>query len=118
MLDSLKDIAIALTLAGVCAIGAWILRSRKQQILMTATDLIQKVENAVRGSGMGEDKKAKVVAQLEVMGVRVTSWLDRQIDKIVAYLNEKSAWFTDDAADMAEETIDEYTLTVNSNDSE
>ncbi len=118
MLDSLKDIAIALTLAGLCALTAWMLRTRKQQILATVTELIQEAENAVQGSGLGADKKAKVIAQLEAMGIRVTSWLDRQIDKIVARLNEKSAWLANDAADMTADAVNEFTETGNGDDGE
>jgi len=109
MLEVLKDIALALILAGVCAIGAYILKTRKQQILTITADLVQKVESAVQGSGLGAEKKAKVVAQLEAMGITVNSWLSGQIDSIVKYLNAKSAWFGDSAADKAKDAIETVT---------
>jgi len=109
MLEVLKDIALALILAGVCAIGAYVLRTRKQQIRAIVTDLIQKVENTVQGSGLGAEKKAKVVAQLTAMGITVDSLLSKQIDDIVAYLNTKSGWFADSAADQAKDAIETVT---------
>lgn len=97
MLDILKDIIIALILAGVCAIGAWLLKTRKQQILAIVTDLIQKAEQALQGSGLGAEKKAMVIAQLEAMGIKVTAWIDTEIDAIVFWLNMKGAWYAGEA---------------------
>lgn len=112
MSEVIKDILTALIFAGVCAIGAYILKMRKQEILSIVTDLIQKAETAVTGSGMGAEKKAKVVAQLEAMGIKVNTWLSAQIDLIVKYLNEKSGWFADEATDAAEEAINTVTESV------
>ena len=106
MWDVIKEILTALIFAGVCAIGAYILKLRKQELLATVTDLIQKAENAITGSGMGAEKKAKVIAQLEAMGIKVNSWLSAEIDIIVKYLNEKSGWFADEATNTAEAAID------------
>lgn len=105
MTEAIKEILTALIFAGVCAIVAYVLKIRKQQILAIITDLIQKAENAITGSGMGAEKKAKVIAQLEAMGIKVNTWLSAQIDLIVKYLNEKSGWFADEATDAAEEAI-------------
>jgi len=107
MFDILKNIAIALILAGVCAIGAYILKNRKQQILAIVTNLIQEAENTVQGSGLGTEKKAKVIAQLEAMGITVNDWLDKEIDAIVKYLNDKSGWFVDEASSDAKDVISE-----------
>lgn len=109
MLETLKDIALALILAGTCAIGAYVMKSYKQKILETVTDLVQKAEDAIQGSGMGTEKKAKVVAQLEAMGIKVTSWVNAAIDSVVAYLNEKSGWFADSATDTAKEAVQTVT---------
>jgi len=105
MIELLKDAGIALTLAGVCAIGAWLLKNRKQQILAITADLIQKAEQAVQGSGLGAEKKALVISQLEAMGIRVTAWLDAEIDGIVAWLNEKGAWYAGKAKSAAENAV-------------
>ena len=109
MTEVIKEILTALIFAGVCAIGAYVLKLRKQQILATVTDLIQKAESAITGSGMGAEKKAKVIAQLEAMGIKANTWLSAQIDLIVKYLNEKSGWFADEATDAAEAAIDTAT---------
>lgn len=97
MLEILKDVLISLIFAGVCAIGAWLLRTRKQQIISILADLIQQAERAVQGTGLGAEKKAMVIAQLEAMGIKVTAWMSTQIDNIVAQLNERSAWFVSEA---------------------
>ena len=112
MSEVIKDILTALIFAGVCAIGAYILKMRKQEMLSIVADLIQKAESAVTGSGMGAKKKAKVIAQLEAMGIKVNTWLSAQIDLIVKYLNEKSGWFADEATDAAEEAINTVTESV------
>ena len=101
MAEYIQSIVQALVLAGVCAIAAYLLRARKQQIVATVTRLIQEAEEAVQGSGLGEEKKAKVIAQLQAMGITVTDSLSALIDRIVAYLNEKSGWFIREAEDAA-----------------
>lgn len=106
MVEILKDVAIALILAGIFAISAWLLKTRKQQILAIMADLIQKAEEAVRGSGLGQEKKALVISQLEAMGIRVTDRLDAEIDNIVAWLNEKGAWYIGHAKTTAESAAD------------
>ena len=99
MLEVIKDLALLLILAGVCVIGAYILKAKKQEIRKIATDLIQKAEIAITGSGMGAEKKAKVIAQLQAMGIKVDAWLDTEIDTIVAYLNAKAGWLVGEAID-------------------
>ena len=77
---------------GVAALGCFILailiKGNRQAVLQLATDLINKAESTIQGSGMGADKKALVIAA----GIKVTSWLDHQIDVIVATLNKTGAW--------------------------
>ena len=48
---------------------------------------------------MGAEKKAKVIAQLQAMGIKVDAWLDTEIDTIVAYLNAKAGWLVGEAID-------------------
>ncbi len=117
MLETLKDIAIALILAGVCAIFAWLLKTRKQQLLATVTSLVREAEQAIQGSGLGAEKKEKVIAQLEAMGITVNGWLSTQIDNIVKYLNDKSGWFADSAGDTAREALKEAAETATGGDS-
>jgi hypothetical protein len=100
-METLKDIAAALILAGVCAIGAWLLRARRQAVLALTAELIQKAEQAISGSGLGAEKKALVIAQLEAAGVKANAWLDGEIDSIVAWLNRKSAWYANCAVGAA-----------------
>ena len=99
MLEVIKDLVLLLILAGVCVIGAYILKAKKQEIRKIAKDLIQKAEVTITGSGMGAEKKAKVIAQLQAMGIKVDTWLDTEIDAIVAYLNAKAGWLVGEAID-------------------
>ena len=88
-----------LVLAGICAILATALTARKQAILALVQDLVQRAEKAVDGSSMGAEKKKLVIAQLEAAGVRMTAWLSKAIDSIVAELNKKDAWYAHLAAE-------------------
>lgn len=75
-----------------CFILAVLLKGNRQAVLQYATDLINRAETAIQGSGMGADKKALVIAQLQAAGIKVSSWLDHEIDVIVATLNKSGAW--------------------------
>jgi len=98
MKEQILEIIAWLVLAGVCAILATILSARKQAILALVADLVQRAEKAVDGSGMGDEKKKLVIAQLEAAGVRMTAWLSKAIDDIVVELNKKDAWYAHLAA--------------------
>jgi hypothetical protein len=100
MKEFITDFLIALILAGVCGIGSYMLKTRKAEILGIVHDLIQKAEEKIQGSGMGAEKKALVVTQLEAMGIKLTAWLDAEIDTIVKELNEKEAWYCDHAKNV------------------
>lgn len=76
----------------LCFVFAICVKSNRQAVLRFASELIQKAEQAIQGSGMGADKKALVIAQLQAAGIHVGAWLDKQIDVIVASLNSTGAW--------------------------
>ena len=71
---------------------ATLLRNHKASVLQYTAQLIQSVEQAIQGSGMGAAKKALVIAQLRAAGIQVNSWLSANIDQIVAQLNAHGAW--------------------------
>lgn len=98
MKEQIIEIIAWLVLAGVCAILATVLSARKQAILALVQNLVQRAEKAVDGSGMGDEKKKLVITQLEAAGVRMTAWLSKAIDNIVAELNKKDAWYAHLAA--------------------
>jgi len=98
-MENFKEILLALTFALVCMLLANVLKERKQYILSLVSNLVQKVETSIQGSGMGAEKKRLVIAQLEAMNISVTVWLSKAIDEIVAQLNEKRAWLTENAKD-------------------
>lgn len=76
----------------LCFVLAIVFKTNRQAVLRFASELIQKAEQAIQGSGMGADKKALVIAQLQAAGIHVGAWLDKQIDVIVASLNSTGAW--------------------------
>ena len=98
-MEYIKEILTMLVLAVGCMILAGILKTRKQYILGLVSNLVQKAEKSVQGSNMGAEKKRLVIAQLEAMGITVTAWLSKAIDEVVAALNEKRAWLTENAKD-------------------
>lgn len=91
-MQHIQEIIMTLILAAVCGLAAYLIRENKQRILQLTTELINRAEEAVQGSGMGAEKKQMVIAQLEAAGVRVTAWLSREIDFIVETLNARGAW--------------------------
>lgn len=88
----LHEILVYGIAALACFIFAIIVKNNRQIILQYTAELVQKAETAIQGSGMGADKKALVIAQLQASGIRVNAWLDKQIDVIVATLNSTGAW--------------------------
>lgn len=78
-----------------CLILATLLKDKRDRILQYTAELINRAEDAVQGSGMGEAKKALVIAQLKAAGIRVNEWLDTWIDQTVEQLNTNGAWFAD-----------------------
>lgn len=93
--ENLNDIILYAILIAVIYIVSAVLRSSKAKVLVYITQLVQQAEAAIRGSGMGEEKKALVIAQLGAMGIKATAWVDKAIDTIVATLNDKKAWLID-----------------------
>ena len=88
----LHEILIYGVAALACFILAILVKDNRQHVLQYTAELIQKAETAVQGSGMGHEKKALVIAQLQAAGVHVSAWLDNQIDVIVAALNSTGSW--------------------------
>jgi hypothetical protein len=98
MREQIIEIIAWLVLAGICAVLAIVLKSRKAAILALVADLVQRAEQAVQGSGMGAEKKKVVIAQLEAAGVKMAAWMSTAIDEIVAQLNDRNAWYAHLAA--------------------
>ena len=93
-----------LIVAGVCALIAVTLKTKKQNILALVQGYIKMAEAAVQGSGMGGEKKKLVCAWLEAAGVRVNTGLSAAIDNIVKELNDREAWALDKAKDTTSTT--------------
>lgn len=71
---------------------------------MTSQVCNGRAETAIQGSGVGAEKKWIVIAQLEAMGMEAKVWMSVAIDNIVASLNEKQAWLTENTWDGLPET--------------
>jgi uncharacterized protein YcaQ len=104
-METIQNLILTLIFAVGCGTLAWLVKTNKQRVLAYTEELVQKAENAVQGSGLGEKKKALVIAQLEAAGVSVTSWLSDQIDVIVAALNSKGAWLAEQAQETASNLV-------------
>ena len=84
-----------------CIILALLLRDHKATVLQYAAQLVQSAEQAIQGSGMGAEKKALVLAQLEAAAIRINTWLSVAIDRIVEHLNDTGAWMASQAREHA-----------------
>ena len=80
------------TLALLGLILAALLKGNRSRILQYTAQLINQAEATVQGSGMGDEKKVLVMAQLEAAGIHVNTWLATWIDETVEYLNANGAW--------------------------
>ena len=96
-MNNIMDVIIYGVAALMCVVLAYLVRLNRSEVLRYVQQLVQSAEQAVQGSGMGAAKKALVIAQLEAAGIRVTSWLDSQIDIIVDTLNAHGAWLAGQA---------------------
>lgn len=96
-MDTLKDMITFFIIAAILGLVATWLRSRKKAILKKTETLILWAETQIRGSGMGVEKKALVIAKLKEDGVSVTKWLSKAIDNTVAFLNSTSGWIKESA---------------------
>ena len=86
-MDNFMEIMQFAILALGCFILALLLKTNRGRILQLTTDLINRAEDAVQGSGMGAEKKALVMAQLEAAGVpagliRISCGLESKEDLI------------------------------------
>lgn len=84
-----------------CIVAALLLKYNRSGILRYAAELVNAAEVAIQGSGMGAEKKALVLAQLEAAGIRINTWLSVAIDKMVQHLNESGAWLASQAREHA-----------------
>lgn len=92
MKNEFVDLMLTLLTICVFTLVAFLLSASKQKLRQLISELVQKMEDAVQGSGMGAVKKERVIAQLRTMGVHVTQWVEDTIDAIVAELNKSKAW--------------------------
>ena len=96
-----NDVLIEVLFAIIAAIAvgsfAILLHNNKQRLLEAINSLVQKAEETIEGSKMGEEKKKRVLAQLETMGFKITAHVSELVDIVVAKLNETQSWLTDSA---------------------
>ena len=100
-MESIMKIVELGLLALGCFVAAMLIRYNRSGILRYAAELVNAAEVAIPGSGMGDSKKALVLAQLEAAGIRINTWLSVAIDSIVDHLNESGAWLASQAREHA-----------------
>ena len=100
MLDIIKDLAFYVMAAGLLLIVAYLLKSNKQNMINTILQLIQQAEETIQGSGLGAEKKAAVIEQLQILYKNVPPWVSDKIDELVAILNAKQAFFSEKAKEV------------------
>lgn len=108
-MENIMEIMQFAIFALACFTLALVLKTYRDRILRFTADLINKAEDTVKGSGMGPEKKALVIAQLEAAGIRVTTWLANWIDDTVDFLNNTGGWFatqTKQHANQSEEAAE------------
>jgi hypothetical protein len=67
----------------------------KSTLKNTINTLIQMAEEAIQGSGLGEEKKAWVIKQLESTGIKVTDAVSKLIDELVEVMNKEKTSLID-----------------------
>ena len=96
MLEYIQNFGFQILVIFVLGIGGYILRTYGKQVVKnTINNLIQLAEAGIKGSGLGEDKKAWVIKQLEITGIKVTKSIDKLIDKLVERMNEEKSSLLD-----------------------
>lgn len=100
-MESIMEIVEFSLLAIGCFVAALLIKYNRSGILRYAAELVNAAEVAIQGSGMGAEKKALVLAQLEAAGIRINTWLSVAIDRIVEHLNDTGAWMASQAREHA-----------------
>ena len=100
-MESIMEIVEFGLLALGCFVAALLIKYNRSGILRYAAELVNAAEVAIQGSGMGAEKKALVLAQLEAAGIRINTWLSVAIDRIVEHLNDTGAWMASQAREHA-----------------
>lgn len=76
-------------LIGVTAILLWFLRNYAKTLKAALiNNLIQLAEVKIQGSKMGAEKKAWVIQQLKVIGIKVNDSIDKLIEDLVDAMNK------------------------------
>lgn len=101
-MENIMEIVEFGLLALGCIVAALLLKYNRSGILRYTAELVNAAEVAIQGSGMGAEKKALVLAQLEAAGVHINTWLSVAIDKMVEHLNESGAWLALQAREHGE----------------
>jgi len=104
--EVLLNLVTYLALAGAAAAVAWAVKNRRGNIKAALISLIQQAETVIQGTGLGPEKKAWVLEQLELIEGNVPRWVDKAIDELVSMLNDKRAWLVQKAEETASGAID------------
>lgn len=76
----------------LCTIVLWLIRFNINWLKSTIADKIQQAEALITGSKLGAEKKAWVIAQLRLVGIKANMLISWLIDWLVGKINREGAW--------------------------
>ena len=104
----MKDIIIsAITLGIISAIARLILPRIKMFVAWLINLLVNNAEKKITGSKMGDEKKAYVIKNLKLFGVKTNDFISDMIDGTVDAMNNKKVTMTEDIKENIQSTITE-----------
>ena len=76
----------------LCTVVLWLIQSNITQLKATIAEKIQQAEAFIVGSKLGAEKKAWVIAQLRIVGIRANVFINWLIDWLVKRINKEGGW--------------------------
>lgn len=96
MLEYIQNFGFEILVIFVLGVGGYVLKQYgKKWLIGRINDLIQIAEVNIQGSKLGEEKKAWVIAQLKIAGIKVTASVEKLIDKLVDVMNTEKTSLID-----------------------
>lgn len=96
MLEYIQNFGFEILVIFVLGVGGYVLKQYgKKWLIGRINDLIQIAEVNIQGSKLGEEKKAWVIAQLKIAGIKVTAYVEKLIDKLVDVMNTEKTSLID-----------------------
>lgn len=114
IIQNLTTSLIYLIFIALVSIAGILIKNNRQTVKTKILELVQTIEGQIQGTGLGPEKKALLIKQLDAAGITVTTWVDKQIDNIVDYLNTTKGWLVTKATETVTSTTEEAINSVTS----